>query len=855
MQFVFPAFAVLIVACVGSAGESNAQEPGTRSVTTEWLPDPFPNTPPIAQDRYATVEADVPARTPSVLLGMYDVENDALSVASFQQPAHGAAVLNQDGTFTYTPQSHDTCVDQFTFTISDGRGGESSATMRIRVVKPTGAWSTTSFVDLAEVCAEDRAIVHGSRTTVPRAVDWTGDGKVDLLVGAGGNVWLYRNVGTTTAPRFATGTKLRSGDGEVQAGMGRVAIALADMNRDGRPDLVVIGEPDRKVRWWRDDSAQGEPALAAASILKTTAGDDFVVEDLRADVADWNGDGLPDIVTGSRSGSVKIAYNQGTPSSPAFAQPTTVVDADGRQVEGSYNLNVRIVDINQDGMLDLVDTYNWGTIHFRINAGSSAQPRLPVTGAFSVTGPDDARVDLHALCDGPIVDFADFNGDGTIDLVMGGEIGGKVRLAFGQSGESYLDEIRRLIAAHPLDLGTYLNDPANASAKERMRTLQGALYDYVVGFATPEQKTQIGRGLVALISDFPQYFRLQQLDVDRQPGMPSLAVQTWLTLLMVGYDDPAARHVLADAAHLTGGYRRLVEDVGLIYADNGQNPRGAEAIYQWVRTIPREVYPGTCLTAADWLGGREFLVRGHMKNTFNGHPVDRGEYGFGPDARRVIGSRGSENWFMTVVHHEACHDLDAYVRKSPDLSRRWGQTLVLAGGPDMRADPDTGWLSWERTRQHFRDAGLWNGTRADWDAAWERYWMVPPGSEWRQFGFMRGNIPWFYAAPQESLATQGNQYWNSTEGRIQVAIDRWQRGYKSNLTEVLFFMDIWSLGRNKIKFYENDNACNQVISFAQLRRNRRGYIERIDLADRYYEFIVDENGVVTDVVHAPALAE
>ena len=134
----------------------------------------------------------------------------------------------------------------------------------------------------------------------------------------------------------------------------------------------------------------------------------------------------------------------------------------------------------------------------------------------------------------------------------------------------------------------------------------------------------------------------------------------------------------------------------------------------------------------------------------------------------MIGDRGSENWFMTVVHHEASHDVDAYVRQSPDLHRRWGQTLVLAGGPDVRADPKTGWLSWELTRAHFRQAGLWDGNKATWDAAWKKHRTSPRGSGWGQFGFMRGNIAWFYGAPQESLATQGNQYWNSTEGRIEV---------------------------------------------------------------------------------------
>jgi hypothetical protein len=334
--------------------------------------------------------------------------------------------------------------------------------------------------------------------------------------------------------------------------------------------------------------------------------------------------------------------------------------------------------------------------------------------------------------------------------------------------------------------------------------------------------------------------------------MPSLAVQMWLTTLMADYENPAARRALADAADFTGGYRRLVEDCGLIYADNGQNPRGAEAIHQWLRTIPREIYPGTGITANDWLGGgRGFLVRGHLKNTFNGAPVDRGEYGFGPDARAVIGDRGSENWFMTVVNHEACHDMDAYVRQSPTLHRRWGQVLVTAGGPDMRADPQSGWLSWDLTKRHFRERGLWDGAAATWDAAWKKYWAEGPGAEWSKFGFMRGNISWFYGAPQESLATQGNQFWNSSEGRIEVAIDRWKRGFQSNLSEVLFFMEIWSLGLDKMKFCENDNACRRVISFAKLRRNAHGYIDRVDLGNRYYEFAVNNQGMVTALVRAP----
>jgi hypothetical protein len=169
----------------------------------------------------------------------------------------------------------------------------------------------------------------------------------------------------------------------------------------------------------------------------------------------------------------------------------------------------------------------------------------------------------------------------------------------------------------------------------------------------------------------------------------------------------------------------------------------------------------------------------------------------------------------------------------------------------MRADPQTARLSIPLTQLHFREAGLWSGESTEWDAAWKRYWTTPPGSDWRQFGFMRGNIDWFYGAVQETLATQGNQFWNSTEGRLQVAVDRWRRGYESNLTEVLFFLDIWSLGLDKMKFYETDNAANQEIEYARLGRNPQGYINRIEFADRRYEFSVDEKGIAKAIVHVP----
>ena len=846
VRFLCPMLWIALVATAAPVLSGESPSAKDDSVTTSRLPDPFSNVPPRVLDRDLRVEMNTPNRTGNVLFAAYDVENDRLMVSSFTQSKHGRVEAGPEGTFVYTPRPKFVGEDQFRYRISDGLGGGAYGTMRVKVIKPTGRWATTSFTGMAELNAGGEPI-RFSTAAVPRVADFDGDGKLDLLVGGDGTITWYRNKGAAKQPQFAAGTALEAGGKKIEHGKGRLAIAWVDIDDDGRRDLAWVAE-DRKVRWARDTATEGKPILAAPAVIPAKAGGDFLADDVRAEIADWNGDRLPDLITGSRSGAVKIAYNVGTKASPAFDVPVAAVDRGGQKIEGSYNLSVRIADLNQDGVPDLADSYNWGNVQFRINTGSAAEPALSAPGTFSIAGPEFAKLDLHALTDGPIVDFADLDGDGTLDIVIGGEKTKALYLATGESGRSYLREIRATIEAHGEDLGPFL--AKDAAAKARMETLQAALYDYVTTFATPSQKWEILRGLIDLIAAQPQYFRLQKHDHKKQPGMATLAAQMWLIALVIEYENPAARRALAEAAQLTGGYRKLVEQCGLLYLDNNENPRGAEAIYQWLRTVPRDVYPGTGITANDWLGGRGFLVRGHLKNTFNGAPVDNGEYGFGPDARAVIGDRGSENWFMTVVHHEACHDLDAYVRRSPQLTRRWGQMLVAAGGPDVRADPKTGWLSWEMTKRHFRERGYWDGGDATWEAAWKKYWEGP-GAEWNKFGFMRGNISWFYAAPQESLATQGNQFFNSSEGRIEVAIDRWNRGYRSNLSEVLLFMEIWSLGLDKMKFYENDIACRQVISFAKLRRNAAGYIDRIDLGDRYYEFEIDEQGVVTRIVHAP----
>jgi VCBS repeat-containing protein len=71
--------------------------------------------------------------TGNVLANDFDLDGDSVSVANFSQGAHGQVAYNGDGTFTYTPDKNFSGTDAFTYTVTDGRGLTSEATVQIQV--------------------------------------------------------------------------------------------------------------------------------------------------------------------------------------------------------------------------------------------------------------------------------------------------------------------------------------------------------------------------------------------------------------------------------------------------------------------------------------------------------------------------------------------------------------------------------------------------------------------------------------------------------------------------------------------------------------------------------------------------
>ena len=142
---------------------------------------------------------------------------------------------------------------------------------------------------------------------VPYAVDWDGDGDLDVLVGElAGYIYLLENTSSSKALTFASPERLSAGGEKITVPGGHSGPTVADWDGDGRHDLIV-GCGDGSVQWFRNESASGPPQLAApVALLSGSAselGQIYGTEPIcgrrvKVAVADWNADGKLDLLLG-----------------------------------------------------------------------------------------------------------------------------------------------------------------------------------------------------------------------------------------------------------------------------------------------------------------------------------------------------------------------------------------------------------------------------------------------------------------------------------------------------------------------------------------------------------------------------
>ncbi len=91
------------------------------------------NDPPVASDDNVSTATGVPL-TFDPSLNDVDPDGDALEVSDVGEPQHGTAVVNQDGTVTYTPNPGYVGTDTFEYTVTDPSNGTDTAVIQVFIV-------------------------------------------------------------------------------------------------------------------------------------------------------------------------------------------------------------------------------------------------------------------------------------------------------------------------------------------------------------------------------------------------------------------------------------------------------------------------------------------------------------------------------------------------------------------------------------------------------------------------------------------------------------------------------------------------------------------------------------------------
>ena len=230
-------------------------------------------------------------------------------------------------------------------------------------------------------------------------MDYDDDGIEDFISGSydPGDVYLFRGLG----------------DGEYAAGE-----SLVDED-----DVPLVHHPAELAKY---------QSYVAEKESETNRDSEEATQDRVASfgswaaMVDWDDDGDLDMLIGTFAGKLFLRTNIGSRSDPVYAADTQQIESDGSPLKEDSHTNPVVADWDGDGLWDLVVGAGNGSVSWYRNVGTKKQPQFGVRNELVGAAADSIFLLQYLSKDEQPVPgtraqicVTDYNGDGMLDLVVG----------------------------------------------------------------------------------------------------------------------------------------------------------------------------------------------------------------------------------------------------------------------------------------------------------------------------------------------------------------------------------------------------------------------------------------------------
>jgi hypothetical protein len=335
-------------------------------------------------------------------------------------------------------------------------------------------------------------------------VDVNADGKKELVVSTNknlasksvNNIWLHdaTRVGNNMQFTALPGNDFLYAD-MIDLGL-RSVPTFVDIDGDGDKDLVVAtsgvleqtGNNNDRLYLYLNITDSINPVFKLADsnfVISSLVGQGFFAA--HPTFGDLNGDGKPDLLIGEGNGNVAYFENNSNGNQPSFTLQNR--NAFGLTI-GTY-CTPQLIDLDKDGLLDIVSGERNGTVKFYKNIGTKMAPNFSNTPTIDSLGKVHSRERFTAVGVIPMLDLVGFSAphifdadnDGVYDLLLGSNYG-KVRLYKGiyANKDSIAIEIENPYVDYSLDANAGYNKKFGLRSTVATAFLNGdSLPDIVIG--------------------------------------------------------------------------------------------------------------------------------------------------------------------------------------------------------------------------------------------------------------------------------------------------------------------------------------------------------------------------------------